>query len=295
MYRILTNRLNLPVFFIILLTLIWGSSFILIKKSLDVFTPLQLAMCRIGTAGICMLPFSISAFRQIPRTSWKYLGLSALMGTIIPFTIFGVALLHLSSSVTGILNALTPLFTFLVGTLLFKEQFQKEKIGGLFLGFFGTVFIILVNSDGEFGSLNYWAFLIVLATFCYGINANITMKYLAGLPTLSTVTWILTCLSPLAWGYLLFTDFSERLTSHPNGWQAFFFICILGAVGTAFAWILFVRIVQMKSAIYASTVTYLIPIVALLWGIWDGEQLHALQLIGCLGIVVGVYLTNRKR
>ncbi|WP_128547860.1 DMT family transporter [Larkinella soli] len=279
-------------FLLISVALIWGTSFILIKRSLLVFTPFEVGTGRIFLAFLFFLPYLILRRRDFPRDRWLPLLGSGMLGYLIPAVLFATAGAHLNSSLSGALNALSPLFTFLVGVLVFGNQARLLQIVGILLGFAGSVFLVFFSTTGSF-AFNGYAFLIVVATICYGFNINIVARYLTGMPALTSTAFTFAMIGPIALIGLGTTDFPARAFA-PGSGTAVVFMFILGMIGSGFATILFNRVIQLTSGVFASTVTYLIPMVALLWGLFDGEPLFWPQMTGMGICLLGVYLMNRK-
>ncbi|GAB3893083.1 DMT family transporter [Larkinella knui] len=277
---------------LILVALIWGTSFILIKHSLESFSPMQVGTGRIFLAFLFFLPYLVVRGKQFPRSRWLPLLGSGLLGYLIPAILFATAGAHLNSSLAGTLNALSPLFTFLIGVLLFGKRAKLLQVSGILLGFAGSVFLVFFSATGSF-SYNGYAFLIVLATLCYGFNINIVARYLTDLPALLSTASTFAMVGPLALLGLATTDFPTRAVA-PGSTPALLMLITLGMVGSGFATILFNRIIQLTSGVFASTVTYLIPVVAVIWGLFDGEPLHWPQVAGMGICLLGVYLINKK-
>jgi drug/metabolite transporter (DMT)-like permease len=276
------------------LSLIWGSSFILIKNSLLVFSAGQVGAIRMLIASLIFAPFTIFVFRKIPLDKWKYVAVSGIIGNLFPSFLFAFAQTSLSSSVTGILNALTPMFTLLIGILLFKTQLKITQIVGLLLGFAGACGLSLLKADGSLGAINFYVVFIIIATMCYGLSINVVRQFLGGIKPIYVAACALTCTSPFAIGYLLTTDI-QTVATHPQFKEAVFSITILGTLGSAFALILFNKLVQISSAVQASMTTYLIPIVALFWGWYGGEVVTIWHILGMILIISGVYVVNSKK
>ena len=287
-----SNRRLLAWMLLILVALIWGTSFILIKHSLGVFSPMQVGTGRIFLAFLFFLPYLIILGKKFPRNRWLPLLGSGLLGYLIPAVLFATAGAHLNSSLAGTLNALSPLFTFLIGVILFRGRAKLVQVGGILLGFAGSVFLVFFSATGSF-SFNGYAFLIVLATLCYGFNINIVSRYLSDLPALLSTASTFAMVGPIALLGLATTDFPTRVAA-PGSTPALLMLLTLGMVGSGFATILFNRIIQLTSGVFASTVTYLIPVVAVLWGLFDGEPLHWPQVAGMGICLLGVYLINKK-
>lgn len=282
----------LPLALLILLALIWGSSFILIKRALLGFTAGQVGALRLSIASLFMLPWAVKALKEVPKDRLKYLGVVGIFGNFFPAFLFSWAQTGLASSLTGVLNGLTPLFTLVVGVIAFKVKFNPKQLIGLILGFAGSLSISFVGAGGQMGSMNYYALLVVIATICYALSANTIKNYLGGIRPLQVVALAIVSVGPVAIVYLLSTDFLERITQEES-WLPLAYMSILAIVGTAMALIIFNKIIQMTSAVFATSVTYIIPIIAVAWGVVDGEALFPLHYLGMALILFGVYLVNR--
>lgn len=281
---------------LVILALVWGSSFILIKRGLTVFSPGEVGAIRILAACLFLVPVSIPKLRKLSAYHIKLLFLIGMVGTFIPAFLFAWGQTKLDSGITGVLNALTPIFTLIMGGVFFNQKFTKANYAGIALAFVGTTVLLLAGSEGGLGTINFYAFFIVFATICYGTNLNVIKNYLADLNPVVITSVSILLVGPFAGIYLLTaTEFDQKLVEVDGAVLAFGYISLLGIMGTALALIIFNKLVQITTPIFTSTVTYLIPVVALGWGIWDGETLNNGQLAGILTILVGVFITNRKR
>lgn len=279
-----------------LLALIWGSSFILIKKGLVVYSAGEVGALRIVSAALFLVPVSLPQLRKLSRRHIGWLFFSGLIGSLIPAFLFAEAQTQLSSAVTGVLNALTPLFVLIVGVILFRQKINRESILGLIIGFAGTAILILAGSDNGLGGINLYALLVILATFCYGNNLNVIKFYLQDLRPLVITSVSLLFVGFMAGTYLFAaTDFTHKLMHEEGALLATASIVTLGVVGTAMALILFNMLVKLTSPLFTSSVTYLIPIVAVVWGVLDGENLSIWHFVGMITVIMGVYMANRKK
>ena len=278
----------------VILSVIWGSSFILIKKGLIYLGPEEVAALRIASASLVLAPFALSRIKQINKKNVTTLILVGFMGSLLPAFFFALAQTKLTSALTGIMNALTPFFTIIISVLFFSEKPDKRVYFGVMLGFLGTLFLISTKENGQF-TFNYYAFFVVAATVLYGINANLIKHYLSLLKSLSIASLSLIMVGPFAIVYLLFlTPFLDHI-HEPEVLIASGYIVILGVFGTALALVLFNKIVQLTNAVFSTSVTYLIPIISIFWGFIDGEKLSLLQLISMLTIMVGIFISNSKK
>lgn len=280
---------------LILLALIWGTSFILMKRGLLVFSAGELGSVRVAAAAVFLLPLALTKLKGLKNRHYLKLFLSGMMGVFVPAFLFAFAQTELESSVTGILNSLTPILTLLIGVWLFQQPFRRQSIVGIVLGLAGTVILVLANSGGHFGGFNAFALLVIFACLFYATNVNYIKYRIPDLNALTITSVSLLLIGPLAMVYLFgFTEFTHKMESAAGAWTALGYILLLSFMSTSLATIIFNKLVKMTSPIYTSSVTYLIPIVAVLWGLVDGERLFAGHFLGMAAIIGGVYLANRK-
>jgi len=278
---------------LVVLSLIWGSSFILIKKGLIGLSPYQLGALRIiFTAGFLLL-IGFKSLTEIKLYQWKYIAITSLFGTFIPAFLFAVAETKVSSSICSILNSLTPLNTLLIGVLSFGLAFKRSQFIGVVIGLIGTA-ILIFNGKQEDSNANYiYAVLVILASICYALNVNLIKRFLSDVKPLSITTGNFSVMLIPAVIILFSTDFISNVTL-PTTQHSMLFIMVLGIVGTGVANILFFKLIQISSPVFASSVTYLIPIVAFFWGLLDHEMLTPFQFFGAFVILIGVNLANKK-
>lgn len=280
---------------LIVLTLIWGTSFILIKLGLRVFAPNEVGALRVTAAGLFLLPAALVRIKELTKDHYWKLFLSGMMGIFIPAFLFATAQTRMDSSVAGMLNTLTPIFTLIIGSLIFKQKFRTLAIIGILLGFIGAIVLMFARSGGELGAINVFALLIVIACVFYACNLNFIKYKITDLNALTITSVSVLLISPLAIVYLLgFTEFTTKLGSVEGVWKACGFIVLLGIMSTAIATFLFNRLVKISTPLFASSVTYLMPIVAVGWGLLAGESLGLGHFIGMAAVIGGVYLANRK-
>lgn len=284
----------LAVLLLMILAVIWGSSFILMKRGLEQFTPPQVAAIRLSVAFICLFPFVIGHIKKIEPSRWKFILVSGMLGNGIPAFLFTAAQTRVSSSAAGVLNSLTPVFTVITGYLLFKSTFSALRITGVFIGLLGAVILIVMHGEGKFSADVYHSSLIVLATLFYGISVNTIRNKLFELRPLHIAGFALSLAGIPAMIYLFTTDFPQRIASGSAAQISFMYVCLLAIFGTALSVVLFNYLIKISGALFSTSVTYLIPIVAVLWGVLDGESLGAGLLIGMFLILSGVYLIGKK-
>jgi drug/metabolite transporter (DMT)-like permease len=280
-------------FFLIILSLIWGSSFILIKKGLVGLNPYQLGSLRIIFAAVFLLAIGFKTLPKIPQGQWKVIALTSLFGTFIPAYLFSIAETEIDSSISAILNSLTPLNTLILGVLAFGLNFKRNQIIGVFIGLIGSVLLVFNGAANHPEQNYYYAILVLIASICYAINVNLIKKYLSNLSALTISTGNFTVLLLPAITILCFSNFFE-IVHVQEVQKSVLFIMILGVVGTGIANILFFKLIQMSTPVFATSVTYLIPVVAFFWGLLDNEMLTPVQFFGAFVILIGVYLSAKK-
>jgi len=274
------------------MALIWGSSFILIKKGLIGLDPYQLGSLRMIFAAVFLLVIGFKKIPQIPRDKWKFMFLTAFLGIFLPAYLFALAETKIGSSITGVLNSLTPLNSLIFGILIFGLNFKRIQIIGVSIGFLGSLMLVFTGNTQTTSNFGY-VFLVFIATLCYALNVNIVKKYLSDLNALTIATGNSAAMILPAFVILCCTGFFEVMHL-PQVQHSVLFILVLGVFGTGIANLLFFRLIQMSSTVFATSVTYLIPIVAFFWGLLDNEMLSLLQFAGACVIIFGVWLSGKK-
>lgn len=277
-----------------LLALIWGSSFILIKKGLLGLSPYQLGALRIIFTAIFVLIIGFKSLTEIRLHQWKYIAVTSIFGTFLPVFLFPLSETKVSSSICSILNSLTPLSTLIIGAIGFKLLIKRNQLIGVLIGLLGTVILIFTGDTSSETENYYYTIFAIVASVCYAVNVNLIKKYLSDLKPLSITTGNFVVLLVPALIILFCTDFQTKMYL-PETQHAMFYIVILGVVGTGIANIIFFRLIQTSTPVFATSVTYLIPIVAVFWGILDNESLNLIQIFGAFIVLVGVYLANKKK
>ena len=273
---------------------VWGSSFILMQFGLKGVNSIQLGSLRIVFAAIFLILVGWKQIAKIPSYKWKYIALTSVFGTFVPAYLFAIAIAKIDGSVGSILNSLTPLNTLLVGMLFFGLSVQRSQIFGVIIGFIGCVLLVLFGKEANNTENYYYAILIVIASIFYGINVNLIKKYLSDLKPLAISTGNFVVMLVPALIVLYFSHFFTVL--HQEKVQTSLgFIVILGVVGTGFSNILFFKLIQISSPVFASSVTYIIPVVAFTLGyLFMNETLSIIQMLGALIVLVGVYFSSKK-
>jgi len=276
----------------IILSIIWGSSFILMKEGMKHLSAYQVASLRLLSAGLVLMPFALKTISSFPRKDFPLVVLSDLLGTGIPAYLFCIAETRLDSGFAGILNALTPIFTIVIGAIFFQSQLPLKKWTGVIIGFTGLVLLLISGKQGvKINNLDY-AFLIIIATICYGVNVNLVSRYLKHIPSLSIAAVAFSVLTIPSFIILLFTGYF-KLAGSDGFIYSTSASSILGIFGTAIASVLFYMLMKRAGMLFASMVTYGIPFVALIWGFLAHETIAPLQIL-CLGLIlVGVWRANK--
>ena len=280
---------------LIALALTWGSSFILMKRGLEVFSSDEVAALRIFIAFLFLSPLLIKHFKKDLIKHWKgFLGMG-LLGNFIPAFLFTKAETGISSSLTGMLNSLTPLFTLLLGVLLFKSKTKLINAIGILIGFIGAIGLLTAGKSEDMNNNLLFGVYVVLATVCYALSVNIIKKELGQVNSITATVWAMMFIGPLAGIYLFgFTNFMADLKTNVLAYESLGYVSILAIFGTALSVIIFNVLIKNTNALFASSVTYLIPVVAMGWGILDGEEVVAMHFIWIIVILLGVYLVNKK-
>jgi drug/metabolite transporter (DMT)-like permease len=276
---------------LVLIGTIWGSSFILMKKGLIVFSATQIAALRMGLAWLVTLPFLLPRFGQISKKEWLVLLSVGLFGNGLPAFLFATAQTKIDSSLAGMLNSLVPILTMIFGLALFGLRTWFLQVVGLFIGFLGAILLIVM--PGGIDGFKPEALLVVVASMCYAFNLNMVRKFLPTMPSMVITAGSFLWIGPACLIYLFNTDFVARL-DYDHALQSFGAIAILAVVGTTVAVLMFNKLIQSGGALFASMVTYIVPIVAIIWGVLDGEKVSAWSISGVFVILAGVYLVNKR-
>ena len=280
-------------FILFVLAFIWGSSFILMKKGLESFSAGQVAALRLFLSFLFFIPFILRRIKKLNKKNFKDLLIVGFIGNGIPAIMFTTGQQELSSSLAGILNSLTPMFTLIIGLIFFKISTGWKNIVGLVIGLIGAGGLIL-NGTGHFINGNLWySLFIVAATICYSISTNIIKEKLKGLDGLSIAALSFLIIGPWTGIYLLFTDIGEAFKD-PDAMQNFWYIVYLSFFSSFLAVTIFNILIKYTSSIFATSVTYVIPIFAVMWGYFDGESVTYVQFIWLILILLGVKLVNKK-
>ena len=281
--------------YLFILSLIWGTSYILIKKGLVGLSPLQFGAFRIIFTTIFLFLIGFRSLFRITREQWGWVALSALLGTFLPVFLFAYAETQIDSSIASILNSLVPLFTIFLGFLLFKIAFTRNQVIGVILGLLGAAILIFQGAEVNPDQNYLFAGLVVIAALCYAGNANILKSKLQEVSSLAIAVGNFSVMLIPAVIVLYFAGGMQLDVAEPAIRSSLLYVVILAFFGTALAKILFNKLVQISSAVFSTSVTYLIPIVGIFWGLLDGERFTLIHLLGAGVILTGVYLVNANR
>lgn len=279
---------------LIILSVIWGSSFILIKKSLDHFSPYQVGALRVLIAGIILMPVAISKYRLFPKKHLKWLILAAFTGNFIPMFLFPIAETQISSSIAGIINSMMPIFVIIVGALIWKFETTKRQMTGVFISFTGVCLLAFGGDDSTQFKI-FPILLLLLATLCYAMSTTTVKSKLMDVSS--------TVLSAFVFSFVLFlpsliallsTGFVSQFTFTKENMIGLGFVSLLSVFGTGLAMMMNYRLLKVSTPLFASTVTLLMPIVAIIWGVLDGEKLTAVQFAGTIVIIAGLIFLRVK-
>ena len=280
---------------LIILSIIWGSSYILIKKGLTGLTPIQLGSLRVIVTTMLIAPIGYQKIKKIPKEKLKWVMFSAFIGSFLPAYLFAFAETQISSSVTAVMVSLTPLFTLLISVIIFGEELLRKQVLGVIVGFLGI--IVLINNELLESSFSLlYVMFVIIAAFCYAVNANVLKYKLPNIPALGIVFMSFLYMFIPAFIILFFSDFPfSDFTSNPLIIESIIYIIILALFGTAIAKVLYIKLLAISTPVFSVSTTYLMPIVAIFWGLLDGEIFQPIQFVGTLIILMGVYLVTKKK
>jgi len=279
---------------LIILSVVWGSSFILMKRGLDAFSSDEVAALRISIAFLFLAPLLIKYYKIDLKKYWRGLVLMGVFGNLIPAFLFTKAETEISSSLTGMLNALTPLFTVLVGLFWLKVKPKAMQIVGIIVGFIGAACLMIFDAGSGSSKNIIYGLLVVAATFFYAISVCGIKKYLSDINSITATVWAFCITGPISLIYLFgFSDFTVHMANSPMAMSSLGYISILAIVGSAISVIAYNILIKNSGTVFASSCTYLIPVVAIGWGLFDGEMVNFYQVFSIVVIILSVYLINR--
>lgn len=280
---------------LVVLSLIWGSSFILIKRSLEHFSPYQVGALRVLISGVLLSPIALMNRKKFPKEHLKWLVIAAFAGNFIPMFLFPIAETKVSSSIAGIMNSMMPIFTIIVGAVFWKTKTNARQILGICISFAGVV--LLMNSGAEQAEMPiFYVGLLLLAAFLYAVSVTTVGAKLTHIPAKimsSFVFFYVLALPSLISLYL--SNFFQEFSFTQENFVGLGFVTTLSVVGTGLAMMLQYRLMSVSNPLFASTVTLLMPIVAVMWGVLDGEKFTQMQVLGAGIILAGLIFLRKKK
>ena len=282
-------------FYLAILSLIWGSSFILIKKGLVGLSSYQLASLRIIFAAIVIFIYSYNSLVKIPKKSWKWILITAYTGTFFPVYLISYGQTEIESGLASIITTITPINTLIVGIIFFGLVYTKKQLLGLLIGLIGAILLIYEASEADINVNIYYSFFIYMTTVGYAASVNLIKNYLTDISPEAVTAGIFISISPPALLVLFLSDFSSLNLEDKEVLNSIIFVFILGVFGSAIAQTLFNKFVKIASPLFAAAVTYTMPIIAIFWAILDGETLTIMQFFATAIILIGVYMVNKKK
>jgi drug/metabolite transporter (DMT)-like permease len=265
------------------------------KQGLKVFSAVELGALRLSITFLFLFPFMILRFRKIKLRQWYILLICGLVGNGIPAFLFAYAQTGIDSSLSGILNSLTPLFTLIIGALFFKYRSRWFNVAGVFIGLIGTIGLIAVSGGGNFTFNFSFSVYVIIATCCYALNLNLIKTYLVDTDAISITTYAIGSVGIPALIFLFFfTDFVTVMQTGASAWHGFAMVTILAVLGTGLAVMLYNYLIKITNVVFAASVTYLMPVVAILWGVGDGEPFSFINVLWIALILLGVFLVNSR-
>ena len=282
-------------FYLAVLSIIWGSSFILIKKGLVGLNPFQLASLRMIFAAVAIGIYSFNSLKKIPKKSWKWIIITAYFGTFFPVYLISYGQTEIESGLASIITTVTPINTLIIGIIFFSLSFSTKQIFGLFIGLLGSILLLYEAKETNSDTNIFYSFFVFMTTVGYAASVNLIKKYLTEIPPDVVTAGIFLSISPPALMVLIFSDFSSLDFYDTKVINSILFVFILGVISSATAQTLFNKFVKIASPLFASAVTYTMPLVAIFWALLDGEVLTIMQYFAAAIILIGVYMVNKKR
>lgn len=283
-------------FLLIIIAITWGSSFILIKKTLPVFDPYQIGAFRAGLSGLLLSFIGFPALKKMSKKDVFWIALSGLFGNFLVVFIFPIAQQGVSSSLAGIINALDPIFTLILGAVLFGIKNKIIQYTGAVIGFVGAIILVYSSNSGNGESHLYYTILLIIGSALYAVAALIIEKKLYHIKSTDISTgiysiWMVPSLLILGFsGFFTDIDYSQNENLTALGYLVF-----LTVISTTLVMFLFFKLVQDTSAVFASTISLLIPVVSVVWGILDNEKFTVWYAIGGMFILISVYLIRERK
>lgn len=278
----------------LVLAVVWGSSFILMKKGLETFPADQVGALRVSITFIFLIPFALYHIKSVKKHHWKYLLVVGFIGNFFPAFLFAEAQTGIDSSTAGILNSLAPLFTLIISVLFFKSKAKWFNVLGIFIGLAGACGLLYMSGTKGFSNNFWFGSFIVLATIMYGINLNVVKKYFDDLEPIAITAFAFMLCGIPATIYLCFTDFPHIVATNDKAMFSLLCLIMLAVIGSALALIAYYYLIKFTNVLFAASVTYMVPVIAIFWGMADGENFKLIYLLWIALILIGVLLVNKK-
>ena len=289
------NLINNKWFLLLVIALTWGSSFMLIKKSLVVFSPYEIGAIRVVGSGLLLAFIGIPALFKMSKKTILWVTIAGFFGNFLPMYLFPIAQTQVSSSLAGILDSLVPIFVMIFSFLLFGINSKKTQMLGAVIGFLGAASIIYFSEANAEDSNFWYVMLVVLAGASYGVNAVVIKERIPNLNAIKLTAAVYSIWAIPSLVILYFTGFVQNFEMKPEFTEPLSYLAFLTVFATAIAMLLYFKLIQDTSAVFASTVSYLLPIVAVIWGILDGEKFTFWYVFGGALILIGIYLIREKK
>lgn len=277
---------------LLVLSLTWGSSFILIKKGLIAFDEIEVASLRIAFSTLISIPIVIYHFKKIDWKKWHYFLIIGLVGNGLPPFLFAAAQTEVSSSLAGVLNTLTPIFTLIFAILFFNQKMKVRNTWGVIIGLIGTI-LIAYSGNADFDGGAFFIVLIIIATILYALNINAVRFFFRDTKPILIIAVSFVLFGPFSFFILGSDSFIQNVQTHPYAIKSILSIAALAGFATILATMYFFRLLQRTNTVFASSVSYVIPLVAVLWGLIDGEPFQLVYFFSLILILLGVYLTRQ--
>lgn len=271
------------------MSLIWGSSFLLMDIGLDAFRPGLVTWLRVGLGAAALWLVPQARTVRVARDDWRRLFVLSVLWVAIPFTLFPIAQQYINSAVAGMLNGATPIFTAVIAVMLLRRLPGRRTVAGLIVGFAGIVAIGL-PSIGEGSSESLGVALIVIATVCYGIALNLTAPIQQRYGSLPVMARLLALAAVWTAPFGIVSAVGSTFA-----WDSFFAVAVAGVVGTGIAFALFGTLVGRVGSTRASFITYLIPVVAVVLGVVIlSDEVTSMAALGTTLAIAGAFLASRR-
>lgn len=278
-----------------ILAITWGSSFIMIKRSLLVLSPYQIGSIRVAVSGLLLMFIGFPAIRRMPKKYLGWLILAGALGNFFPLFLFPLAQTKVSSALTGILDSVVPVFVLIFGFIFFKINSKLIQSVGALIGFIGAAILMYFSDPSSDASSIGYSLLVILGAACYAAAAVIIKQKLQDVPSMDLSAAVFTIWMFPALIILFFSGFFQEFENNAATWEGLGYLAVLTVIGTALAMILYYRLIQLSSAVFASTVAYLLPLVAVTWGLLDSEHFSLWYAVGGALIFAGIYMIQEKK